>query len=132
MEPAKVATLKKKLLEATDLTEILEYYFAEFGNDPAFARSGDPLDDNRFLTALGQAVLCTVGEKAGILRGTPVRVAEHRLVHGAFDLGKWTIMMFYFEDVEQGFLAVGDARGPDRFTRFSLVMPPDGKPIQVH
>jgi hypothetical protein len=36
MAPAKIATLKKKLLEAKDLTEILEYYFGELGNDPAF------------------------------------------------------------------------------------------------
>jgi hypothetical protein len=45
---------------------------------------------------------------------------------------KWTMMMFYFEDVEQGFLALGDEKGPDRFVRFSLIASPDGKPFMVH
>lgn len=136
MQPAldanKLATLKKKLLEAKDLTEIADYFLNDLGNDAAFARSGEPIEDQRFLAALGQVVARTVGAKVGMLRGTPVRVAEHRLVHGAFDFGKWTIMMFYFDDVEQGFLALGDERGPDRFARFSLVASPDGKPIKVH
>ena len=36
MDPTKVATLKKKLLEAKDLTEIVEYFFEEFGNRASY------------------------------------------------------------------------------------------------
>src|SRR5262249_5696058 len=103
MDPGKVAKLKQTLLEATDFHDIVAYFFQEFGNGAAFARAGGPMNDERFLMAPGQVAARTVGAKIGVFRGTPARVAEHRLVHGAFTFGTWTVMMFYFEDVQQGF-----------------------------
>jgi hypothetical protein len=131
MDASKIAVLKKKLLEAKDFHEIVEYFFEQFGSDAAFARSGKPMNDQRFLTALAQVAATTTGEK-GAFSGTPSRVAAHRLVHGAFTFGAWTVMMFYFEDVEQGFMALGDDSGPSRFTRFSFVATPDGQSPKIH
>jgi len=128
----KLPTLKKKLLEATDFSEIVEYFFEELGNDPAFARSGEPTSDKRLLTSLAQVAARTAGT-TGVFSGNAFRITYHRFVHGAFSLGKkWTIMMFYFEDLEQGFMALGDDSGPSHFTRFSLIDSPDGKPPRLH
>src|SRR5262245_53709712 len=107
----KLPTLKKKLLEATDFTEIVEYLFEELGNDPAFARSGKPTSNKRLLTTLAQVAASTVGT-TGVFSGQAFRIASHRFVHGAFSLGReWTIMMFFFEDLDQGFMAIGDDSG---------------------
>lgn len=128
----KLPGLKKKLLEATVFSEVYEHFTEELGSDLAFARSGVPTDDKRILTSLGQVVARVTGE-GGLLVGTVCRIASHRFLHGSFSYGKkWSLIMFYFEDVEQGFLAVGDHGGPSIFTRFSLVASPDGEPIQVH
>lgn len=128
----KLPTLKEKLLTATDFSEIVEYLFDELGNDPAFARAGKPTSDKRLLTSLAQVAARTVGA-SGAFSGQAFRISSHRFVHGAFSLGKkWTIMMFFFEDIEQGFMAIGDDSGPSHFTRFSLIDSPDGKAPKVH
>lgn len=132
MDAAKLATLKKKLLEATDFIEIADCFVEDLGNDPEFARSGKPYNDKRFLTALAQATSRALGGKTGVFQGTPRRIAEHRMVHAAFTFGDWIGMMFYFEDVEQGFMALGDQEGPNHFVRFTLIATPDGKPPTVH
>jgi len=128
----KLPALKKKLLEATDFSEIVEYFFEELGNDPEFALSGKPTKDMRLYTTLAQVAAQTMGE-TGVFMGQAYRIASHRFVHGTFTLGsKWTALMFYFEELEQGFMAIGDHRGPDHFTRFSLIETPDGKPPRLH
>jgi hypothetical protein len=131
LDPRKIATLKQKLLLATDFTEIVEY-FMELGNDFAFIESGEPWSNPRFVAALGKAMSAATGGEGGVLETSPRRVAEHRLVHGVVEMGKWVGMMFYFEDVEQGFLALGDESGPSRYIRFSLIESPNGKPVTVH
>jgi len=40
--------------------------------------------------------------------------------------------MFYFEELEQGFVALGDESGPSLYVRFSVIEPPAGKAITVH
>lgn len=132
MNAAKLATLKRKLIEASDFTEIADYFIEDLGNDRAFALSGKPYHDKRFLTALAQATAGALGGKTGVFQGTPRRIAEHRLVHGAFTFGEWIGMMFYFEDIEQGFMALGDQEGPNHFVRFTLVGTPGGKPPTIH
>lgn len=131
LDPSKIATLKQRLLQAKDFTEIVEYFMA-LGNDPAFITSGEPWSNERFAAALAKAVLAAIGGPGGVFRTSPFRVAEHRLIHGVVEIGKWVGMMFYFEDVEQGFVALGDESGPSVYVRFSLIESPDGKPVTVH
>jgi len=127
----KLPALKQKLLEATDLSDIVQYFFDELGNDVAFAKSGEPTSDKLFMTTLAQVAARTAGE-AGVFQGTACRIASHRFVHGVFSLGKWTAIMFYFEEIEQGFMALGDEQGPSRFTRFSVIPTPDGQRPKIH
>jgi hypothetical protein len=128
----KLPGLKAKLLEATDFGEIFEYFFTELGNDAAFACSGEPTQDRLLLQSAATATARTVGE-AGAFVGTLQRIASHRFVHGAFSFGDtWQVLVLYFEDLNLGFLAIGDASGPSRFTRFSVILSPDGKPPKVH
>lgn len=132
LDAAKIATLKRKLIEATDFEDIVEFFIEDLGNDMEFVLSGKPYSNERFLTALAQAAAAALGLKEGVYQGTPHRVPEHRLVHGAFTFNEWTGMMFFFEDLDQGFLALGDAHGPSRYCRFSLVQKPDGKTVPIH
>jgi len=132
MDPGKIATLKRTLVEATDFTDIADIFLEELGNDLAFINSGKRYSDKRFLTDFAQAAAAVSGTPTGVFEGKLKRVAEHRMVHGAFTYGEWTGMMFYFEDLQQGFMALGDETGPSRFSRFSLIPAADGKGITIH
>lgn len=132
LDPKKIAALKRKLLEATDFTETAELFLDDLGNDLAFVSSGKPYHDRTFLTALAQAAAAARGTTGGVYKGTHRRIAEHRLIHGGFTFEGWTGMMFYFEDVAQGFMALGDEQGPSKFVRFSLITSPDGKVVKIH
>jgi len=132
LDPKKIAALKRKLIEATDFTEIAELFIEDLGNDMGFITSGKPYLDKRFITTVAQAAATAVGTNEGVYQGTPSRVAEHGLIHGAFTFGEWTGMMFFFEDIEQGFLALGDDSGPSRFCRFTFVVKPKGKNVVLH
>ncbi len=132
LDPKKIARLKRTLIEATDFTEIAEVFLEDLGNDMAFIESGKPYSDKRFLTTVAQAAATTVGTNEGVFQSSPRCVAEHQLIHGAFTYSEWTGMMFFFEDLEQGFLAIGDDQGPNQFCRFTFVVKPDGKNIVLH
>jgi hypothetical protein len=70
-----------------------------------------------------------VGEKARVSEPFLLRLATHKLIHGAFVLGNHVGTVFYFEDVEKGLAAFGalDSEGPSQVARFSLVKGPGGK-----
>ncbi|MFO0762471.1 MAG: hypothetical protein U0359_38890 [Byssovorax sp.] len=128
----KLAGLKTTLLEATDLSEIFEHFVEELGSDPSFARSGEATKDEPLLKAAATAAAQSTGE-AGAMVGNAFRIRSHRFVHGSFSYGKkWQLILLYFDDVKQGFLAIGDEEGPSRFTRFSVIATPDGKRPKVH
>jgi hypothetical protein len=128
----RIVALKKKLVEATDFDEIAELFLEDLGNDLAFMKSGKRYSDEAFVTALAETAAAVLEIPVGVYQGTLRRVARYRMIHGAFTIGEWTAMMFFFEDLDQGFLAAGDAEGPSRFVRFSFIPKADGKKIPIH
>jgi hypothetical protein len=132
MDLSKLATLKAKLVEANDFSQLAAYFFDEFGEDPSFAMTGEPMTDMLLSGFFGQVAVKMVGGRTMALRPRFVRIAEHRFVHGAFTLDQWTGMMFYFEDIERGFMALGGESGPTHFGRFSLIKTPAGRSVQLN
>lgn len=132
VDPAKIAMLKQKLVESTVFREILDYFFTHLGED-LFTRAGTPIHDAPLMRVVARTAALLVRAKSlTIVAATTLRAAEHRLVFGTLSFGKWTGLMFYFEDLERGFLALGDNRGPSLFTRFSLTALPSPKRTDLH
>jgi hypothetical protein len=125
----KLATLKKRLLEATDFFEVYGYFMEHFGQEPELRTLGEPLQDPTLIAVLEQVGARTVGVRARITEPFLLRLAEHHLVHGAFVLGTHLGTVFYFADIDTGLAAFGaiDSDGPNQLARFSVAKVPVGK-----
>lgn len=122
VDSTKIATLKHTLVHATEFSEIADVFLNDLGNDPEFINAGDCYKDTNLATVVARTAAAVARTSVSVFKGDFMRIAEHRMVHGAFFLGAWSGMMFYFEDIDQGFIAVGDMRGPTQFVRFKAIM----------
>lgn len=126
---ASLATLRQRLLDATDFGHAYGYFLDHFGEKPEFIEIGEPMRDaGPFKQILGHLAAKVLGKPCSVELLVLVRIREHRFIHGAFDLGSHMASVFYFEDIESGLAAFGsaDASGPNHFARFSLVLAPTG------
>ena len=134
LDLGKLATLKQRLLDATDFFEVYGYFMDHFGQQPELMTFGEPLRDPIFVAVLQQIGARTVGEKAKITDLFLLRVGEHQFVHGAFALGAHIGTVFYFGDIDTGLTAFGaqDSDGPSRLARFSLAKVPGAGGLTLH
>jgi hypothetical protein len=134
VDPGKLATLKQRLLEATDFFDVYGYFMEHFGQQPELVTLGVPLHDATFVAVLEQVGAQTVGERARITDPFLLRLGEHQLVHGAFVLGAHVGTVFYFADIDTGLAAFGtrDSDGPSRLARFSLARLPSAGGVTLH
>ena len=134
LDLGKLATLKQRLLEATDFFDVYGYFMEHFGHLPELMTLGEPLRDATFVAVLEQIGARIVGEEGSISEPFLLRLGEHQLVHGAFVLGAHVGTVFYFSDVDTGLAAFGamDSEGPSRLARFSLAKVPAGTTPTLH
>ncbi len=127
----KLATLKQRLLDATDFFEVYGYFMEHFGQHQELRTLGEPLEDPTFVTVLEKVGARTVGQEARITDPFLLRLREHQLVHGAFVLGDHVGTVFYFADIDVGLLAFGglDSDGPSKLARFSVAKVPGAKRV---
>lgn len=121
VDPNKIETLKQTLIKATEFTEIAEVFLDDLGNDPAFFNAGEQYDDKTFASIVARAAAAAAGTTVAVFVGHFMRIPEHRMIHGAFDLGAWSGMMFYFEGIDKGFIALGNTKGANHFLRFTAL-----------
>ncbi len=131
MDLTLLATLKDKLIHAQNFTQVWEYFFDHFGEDPAFIALGD-----RARHPFLEVVLEQVGRQ---LFAQPVTVAnlllthlpEQQFLHGGCTLNGKLANVIYFEDIHMGLLAVVMSLAPTdtKMVRFTgTPMPPDWSP----
>jgi hypothetical protein len=101
-----LATLKDKLVNATDFSEVFHYFLDHFGCDPDFIALGERTESPRLVTIIAQA--------AGQMFGKPVtptdvlfaRLPEQGFLHGRCVVVDKVANVIYFEDIHTGLLAV--------------------------
>jgi hypothetical protein len=125
----KLITLRQRLVEATDFSDVYVYFMDHFGQSPDLMTLGKPLRDKAFLDVLEHIGAQVIGKKARVSQPFLLHVAEASFIHGAFRLGDHLASVFYFGDIKMGLAAFGglESEGPSQFTRFSLVEHPAGK-----
>ncbi|UQA62253.1 hypothetical protein [Polyangium aurulentum] len=110
---AKVATLKAQLVESTTFQKVMDYFFENFGTDPTFLGMGEPVRNDRVGLALSEVAGQLLGRPAAIITAQLVSLPEHRMTHGLLTLHNGIGVVFFFDDLEKGLLALSDVNDRD-------------------
>jgi hypothetical protein len=133
LDLAKLADLKRLLVEATDFFSVYGYFMDNFGENPEMLRLGAELKDPTFVAVLEKIGGQILGNKATLQQPLLLRLPEHKLIHGGFMFGSHFGCVFYFEDLEKGLAAFGSMDGgPSQIARFSLTTLPTGKSFTLN
>jgi hypothetical protein len=133
MNLERMAELKDKLIHGAKFADVMSFFLAHFGNDPAFIRLG-ALTRHAFL----EGVLGEIGRQM-FGRPTPpsdlllTRLPEWHFIHGGCFFNGRVANVLYFEDVAVGLLAVAPFSPAEetrlaRFTGKPLAPPRVGRP----
>jgi len=107
IDGGRIAILKKRLLQDTDLLQFWKYYFDNFAEHPRFKEMGSPCR-NEFVTetlrVVGQKLF---GRDSVVLNDfVLIEIPEFRLVHGCGSLqGRFTCVLYFYES-KAGIVAV--------------------------
>ena len=133
LDLAKLADLRRLLVEATDFFAVYGFFMDNFGENPEMLKLGTELEDPTFVAVLEKIGAQILGNKARMVQPLLLRLPEQKLIHGGFMFGKHFGCVFYFEDLEKGLAAFGSPEGgPSQIARFSLVTLPTGKSFTLN
>jgi hypothetical protein len=122
MDFSLLPTLKQKLIEAKQFSDIMEYFFDHFGDDPAIMNLSEPTRDAVLEQALAQSVKAEFAGKSGAVRLDMrlLQVRDHNFIHGGVTVAGRIGTVIYFPDIEMGLLALSAAPGSNetKFYRF--------------
>jgi hypothetical protein len=106
MDPSLLATLKQRLVNATDFSDVWTYFLDHFGEDPAFLALGERTRHDVVETLLVQTAkkLCRLDVPAAnvLLTSLP----EHQFIHGGIFAKGHMINVLYFGDIFMGTIMV--------------------------
>jgi hypothetical protein len=106
MDLALLATLKERLLTATDFGEVVTYFFDHFGDHAEFIALGERCE-HPFLEAVFSQVGGQLFERAvKVSHVMLTRLAEQGFIHGTVHLENKLATVLYFEDIQKGLLSV--------------------------
>ena len=125
MDITLLETLRFKISTAKDFSEVFEYFFDHFGEDPKFFDAGEPAENDLLLQLLGQIggqIFKTDRVKLDNLR--LIRVKEYNFIHGGMTINGAMANVIYCEDLQQGLLCLfrPTVKPPTQFVRFSAEM----------
>jgi hypothetical protein len=118
--------LADTLRTATDLAKVLDQ-FEQLTFEQGFLEAGRPEASKKIEAALKILATKVAGKNAPVMLLTPpVRMAHRGFAHGAAAIGPKMGMYFYFEELDLGLAAIGDANGTDYFRFAAVVVPTSG------
>ncbi len=132
VDRTRLAVLREKVVTATDLSDVVRYFFDELADKPGFLELGERFTDATLSEVLGQVVIRIVPGGARRIELVLLRLPEDRFVHGTLAMPRWHGTFLYFEDIRRGVLALGGMAGPMHFARFTVVEPPSGHRSSLH
>jgi hypothetical protein len=133
MDLRRLTTLKQKLIEAKNFSEILGFFLDEFGNDPDFISLGQRVADpflEAVVTQVGQELFGQTTKPSNLLL---TRLPEYSFIHGACHFHGRLANVIYFEDIHSGLMAIVPPAGSNetkviRFSGRPLTPPRRGEP----
>jgi hypothetical protein len=123
-----LAVLKDKLVHATQFTEVINYFFDQFGEDPEFIGLGEATRHTFLESVLAEVGRQMFGSQTAIMDMLLTRLPEKHFIHGGGILNGRVATVLYFEDVAVGLVAVASPISKEtklaRFTGKPLTHPP--------
>jgi hypothetical protein len=121
MDPSLLATLKEKLADATDFTDVWTYFFDHFGEDPEFINAGARGEHPFLASIIAQIGAELFGRKVRVENLLLTHLPDHAFYHGGFTVANRLGNVIYFDDVQTGLLAVimSPASNETKFVRFT-------------
>jgi hypothetical protein len=106
MDLALLVTLKEKLVNASEFSDVMHYFFDHFGEDEEFMALGE---GGR--TPFLESVLTEVAKQLfqiGVVRIDMrlIHLPEQKFVHGMVTMNDKPANVFYFDDIHVGLMAV--------------------------
>lgn len=128
----RLQSLKQKLTNDADLSDIWLFYMDHFADWPEFTDLGEPAD-NEYLDAVLQKTCQQMFHRAiNISDCLLIYIAPYHLFHGAFQIEGRIGGVIYFEDIKIGLIAVSADYPPtdevkySRFTEMIQLSAPNG------
>ena len=124
MDLALLATLKDKLVHATNFSDVMVYFFDHFGEDGEFMALGETgrvLFLESVLAEVAKQLFKDSGLSSLSIDFRLVRLPERHFVHGALTMGGRPANLISFEDIHMGLLTViWTLKPPEtKYVRFS-------------
>src|SRR5579872_4806709 len=127
MDLSLLETLRYKMTTGKDFAKIFEYFFDNFGENPAFFEVGVPAEDE-MLTSLLSHVAGAMFKTSRVVLGNMrlIAIKEYDFIHGGLTINGAIASVIYRTDLRQGIVSVfrPNREGQTDFARFSAEMLP--------
>lgn len=119
--PKHLAELRTRLTHPTDYEHAFSYFLEEFGGDKDFIAMG-LVDKAPGLTAVMEKIATqALGKPVKIQQAHISRVPKAAFLHGSASLGDRAAIVFYFEEINTGLMAImPGVRGQAEMARFKV------------
>jgi hypothetical protein len=121
MDLTLLATLKDKLVNATEFGEVWRYFLDHFGEDPAFIALGERSHDPFLVAVIEQIASQIFGKHVPLTNLLLTFLPDHHFTHGGVILDGHLANVLYFDDIRMGMVAVlmSLPSGETKYARFS-------------
>jgi hypothetical protein len=118
MNATKLVELKELLVKATKFSDVYEFFFEHFSNDPELKAGGQKVKD-ALLEKVVNVGFDQVKKGAKATQLTLFRLPKYFLTHGIASSGQMFGIILFFEDISTGMFTLGSMiGGPSAFIRF--------------
>jgi hypothetical protein len=119
-----LAVLKDKLVHATQFTDVVNYFFDHFGEDPEFIGLGEATRHPFLESVLAEVGRQMFGNQVAIMDMMLTRLPDRHFIHGGGVLNGRVATVLYFEDIAVGLVVVASSTSKEtKLARFT------GKPL---
>ncbi len=130
IDQERIATLRKKLAEATDFLELWEYFLTHFAENPEFHELGRPAEASFLLEVIGELGSKLLNQQAiRISQLMLIEIPEASLFHGACLIEGRLAGLMFFQDLDMGLMALSEISGKTMLARFSIRNPKGGETV---
>ena len=134
MDLPPLLALKEKLMLSEDLSDVWNYFFDHFGEDPSFIALGDLQESELLESILERLGTELFGPEATLQNLQLTLLREHNFAHGSCFLAGRLATVIYFAEVGMGTIAVDDRpSGMTQYVRFTQmgVVPADPDAFEI-
>ncbi len=105
MELSQLEELKAKLSIATDLVEVMDFFFS-IVEQPGFMNQGEKVADPRLVGIIEMVGKAVFHQEVRLQHFLPIRIESAKFTHGAGLLNGQPMNVIYFDEIEKGLVAV--------------------------